>query len=151
MHLELGSALAAQLASLDLPYAEASLKLVEQNLFIGSYSCCCYCRGAKAIDELTTGLLLRPEEAAMLVQAAGIRTGKAGLAEKELLLELLLRQLATATEAVGTLSRKRCGARVDNLEAAKLAAAWQAASVALAAGLAGHLLLTPYPESKEQR
>ena len=45
----------------------------------------------------------------MLAQAAGIHTGKAGLAEKEPVLELLLRRLATAIEAVGTPSRKRWG------------------------------------------
>ena len=71
------------------------------------HSYCVYCRGVKAIDELTTGLLLRPEETAMLVQAAGMHTGKAGLVKKEPMLELLLRRLATAIEAFGILSRKR--------------------------------------------
>ena len=79
------------------------------------YSCYFCCRGAKAIDELTTGLLLMPEATAKLAQAAGIQTDTAWFAEKEPVLELLLRRLATAVEALGMLSRTRWGNHTADL------------------------------------
>ena len=68
----------------------------------------------------------------MMVQA--VHTGQAGLTEKEPMLEVLLRRLATAVEAVGTLSKKWWGSHRADLGAAEPAAAWQSASAALAAG-----------------
>ena len=51
----------------------------------------------------------------MMVQAADVHTGQAGLAEKEPMLEVLLRRLATAVEAVGTLSKKWWGSHRADL------------------------------------
>ena len=76
----------------------------------------------------------------MLLQAAGIQTDTAGLAEKEPVLEVLLRRLATAIEAVGRLSRKRWASHIADMGAAEPAAAWQTRSAAPAAGPARHSL-----------
>ena len=122
----LGLSLAGKPSLSSLPYAAAGHKPVQQALITCSYSCYFYCcRGAKTVDELTTSLLLRPGETAMLLQAAGIQTDMAGLAEKEPVLEVLLRRLATAVEAIGRLSRKRWASHIADMGAAEPAAAWQ--------------------------
>lgn len=115
-----------------------ALSLFNRSRLSAATGCYFNCRGAKALDELTTGLLLRPEETAMMVKAAGIQTGQKGLAKKEPMLELLLCRLATVIEAVDTLSTKRWGSCAAHWAAAERAAAWEAAPAALLLARVGH-------------